>query len=42
MISIFLTKKRTIKDNILSVEATQARKKINTNLRTVRIEIKEM
>jgi hypothetical protein len=42
IVSTFLEKGRTIKDNILAAEAIQAKKEIGTNLRTVRMGIKEM
>jgi hypothetical protein len=42
MISIFLAEGRIIKDNILFIEATQAKKEIGINFRTVRMGIKGM
>jgi hypothetical protein len=42
MVSTFLTKENTIKDNVLSVEVTQAKKKKKVNFRTVRMGIKGM
>jgi hypothetical protein len=42
MVSTFLTEKRTIKNNILSIEITQTKKKTNINFRIIRIRIKGM
>ena len=41
MVSTFLAEKKFIKNNVLSIEVTQTEKKINVNLRTIRIEIKK-
>jgi hypothetical protein len=42
MISTFLTEEKTIKNNVLSIEVTQAEKETDANLRTIRMEIKEI
>jgi hypothetical protein len=42
MVSIFPAEKNIIKNNVLFVEATQAKKKIGANLRTIRMGIKEI
>jgi hypothetical protein len=40
MINTFLAERKIIKNNILSVETIQVKKKKNTNLRIIRIRIK--
>jgi hypothetical protein len=42
MVNTFPAEERTIKNNILFVETTQTEKKINANLRIIRIKIKRM
>jgi hypothetical protein len=42
MINTFPAEKKTIKNNVLSAETIQTKNEINTNLRTVRMEIKRM
>jgi hypothetical protein len=42
MISTFPTEKKIIKNNILSVEVTQAKKETDANLRIIRIRLKKI
>jgi hypothetical protein len=42
MVNTFPAEEKTIKDNVLFVEAIQTEKKISANLRIIRMGIKEM
>ena len=42
MINIFFAERKTIKNNVLSVEITQVKKETNANLRIIRMRIKGM